>query len=182
MKIPLYLRILLPLTLVACGYAAWSDRTPEVAPAVRAKPVKIKAARIAEQTKALPELEVSVTRNLFPNQGPDAYRSANMSISDFDTSEQIALPPVPVRAPPFPLKVSGIWVDGAQRKIILTKGDQTTILCQGCGRQASPKVGDILEQHYRLEKIEKERITFTYLPLQLKQIVEIDAAISGTGN
>ncbi|MGS0741046.1 hypothetical protein ACVBEF_04285 [Glaciimonas sp. GG7] len=182
MKIPLYLRIVLPVTLVACGYAAWSDGTPENASVVRAKPAKIKTTRMTEQTKALPELEVSVTRNLFPNQGPDAYKPANVSTSDSDSSEKIVLPPVPVQAPPFPLKVSGIWVEGAQRKIILTKGDKTTILCQGCGKNASPKVGDILERHYRLEKIENERITFTYLPLQLKQIVDIDVAISGTGN
>lgn len=182
MKIPLYLRIVLPLTLVACGYALWSDTTPENAPVVRAKSAKVKAARMTYQSKALPELEVTVTRNLFPNQGPEAYASANTVVADMNRSEKIALPPVPVRAPPFPLKVSGIWVEGAQRKIILTKGDKTTILCQGCGKNASPKVGDILERHYRLEKIENERITFTYLPLQLKQIVDIDVAISGTGN
>ena len=188
MKIPLYLRIVLPLTIAACGYAMLTETTSDEAAPVPAKAVSKKAKAADKNLSTLPGLLALAPRNLFPNQGPQAMAARNAPLPALNRPKEEAAQPVPIpapvpaSAPAFPMKVSGVWVDGAQRKIVLTKGDSTVILCQGCGAGASPKIGDVLERNYRLEKIENERITFTYLPLQLEHIVDIDRAISGTGN
>ncbi|KAF3998297.1 hypothetical protein [Glaciimonas immobilis] len=186
MKIPLYLRVLLPLTIVACGYAMLTEDAQEDPPHVDTRSPKVKPQRAIGSAKndGLPELTALASRNLFPYQGPPiiapvANADAGMGAGG---AAVIQPPPEPVRAPPIPFTVSGVWVDGAQRKIILSKGEQTIILCQGCGKLESPQVGDVLVPNYRLDKIENERITFTYLPLQLAQSVDIDRAMSGTGN
>lgn len=185
MKIPFYLRIVLPLTIAACGYAMWTDSTTDESTAVRAHSVKVSQVHSVEKKQTAPQLAVVKKRNLFPYQGRPLIAPAISPVSDKAASlgtKNEALAPVPVRAPPFPFRVSGIWVDGPQRKIILTKGDQTIILCRGCDKLASPAIGDVIDGNYRLEKIENERITFTYLPLKLEQIVDLDKALSGTGN
>ena len=185
MKIPLYLRIVLPLTIAACGYAMWTDSTPDEPISVRAKAVKINGGHLVEKKQTPPKLAVATNRNLFPYQGPRLIAPviAPVSSNAENLSTKVAArAPELVRAPPFPFRVSGVWVDGAQRKIILTRGDQTIILCHGCGKLASPAIGDVIDGKYRLEKIENERITFTYLPLKLEQIVDLDKALSGTGN
>lgn len=185
MKIPLYLRIVLPLTIAACGYAMWTDSTPDELTSVRANSVKVKVGHSVEKKKAPPQLATLASRNLFPYQGRPLIAPVTAPVSSTDASlgKKVAeLAPEPLRAPPFPFRVSGVWVDGAERKIILAKGDQTIILCRGCGKLANPAIGDVIDGNYRLEKIENERITFTYLPLKLEQIVDLDKALSGTGN
>lgn len=184
MKIPLYLRIILPLTIVACGYAMWSDSTPDEPMTVAVKSVKVNRAQVVEKKQVLPQLAAFSPRNLFPYQGPPITLPSVPTRNAEAARTAVAPAPVPARAPVFPFHVSGVWNDGAHRKIILTKNDkghETVILCQGCDKSAGPNVGDVIDKHYRLEKIENERITFTYLPLKLEQTVDLDKAFTETG-
>ena len=195
MKLPMYLRVLLPLTVAACAYALWSESSPQaqqVTPAGLAGSAEVRGARpaVAPQTSPAQGQQGQQDRqdqqehaNLFPDQSGRLELAAASEASDAAEAMNPP-PPPPPRAPPMPYQVAGVWVEGGQRKVILNKGQQTIILCQGCGAAANSgvRVGDVLDGNYRLEEIENERITFTYLPLQLKQVVNLDSAMSGTGS
>ena len=184
MKIPLYLRIILPVTVAACGYAMWTDAIPEEPMAVPSKSVKSKRGPVVEKKQLLSQMTALAPRNLFPYQGPPIILPSVTARSAV-SRPTLTPAPEPLRAPPLPFHVSGVWSDGVHRKIILTKGDkqnETIIICQHCDTSASRNIGDVIDQQYRLEKIENERITFTYLPLKLEQIVNLDKVFTGTGN
>ncbi|MDB5774600.1 MAG: hypothetical protein JWP38_733 [Herbaspirillum sp.] len=186
MKIPLYLRIVLPLTLIVSGYAMFSDADPGSA-AAQSGPVKRVAMRgktgpgkLPAASSALPALAQQDAVDLFPYQGPrlpDPVPAADAARAGLNN-----IPPAPPRAPPLPFQFSGVWVDGAQHKYLLSKGDQTTILCQGCDAAFKPAIGDTLFGDYRLDKIDNQRITFTYLPLKLQQVIDLDGATDETGS
>lgn len=72
-------------------------------------------------------------------------------------------PPPPPSAPPLPYTYIGKLIDGGKLSIFLSKQDRNFII----------KEGDTLEGTYRVEHITPSNITLTYIPLNIKQNMQI---------
>jgi len=64
-------------------------------------------------------------------------------------------PPPPPTAPPLPYTFMGRFEQGDTNSIILTRGNRVVVATQG----------EVLENMYRVDRIEPNKVTFTYLPL-----------------
>jgi hypothetical protein len=74
---------------------------------------------------------------------------------------QVILPPPVPTAPPMPFTYLGLY-DGARGKVImLVKGDQVYTV----------SVGDVIENTYRVDRVENGIVDLTYLPLNIKQSI-----------
>jgi hypothetical protein len=77
-----------------------------------------------------------------------------------------AAPPPPPSAPPFPYTVAGSVADTKGKMVVFSKQNENFVL----------RTGEMLEQSYRLDTIEAESVTLTYLPLGLAQRVPLPGA------
>lgn len=183
MNLPL--RILLVLTLIACGYVMWRDVVSVEINKDDLVSAAMSSKRIDHPASTLSQVIEQPFLNLFPDQGKQ-----HVAISEAPIAEvPVAVPPQPTlrkptasRAPSIPFRVSGVWVDAGQRQIVLHNADQTFVLCQRCEVAGNLTIGDVIDHTYRIEKIENQRITLMYLPLQMKQTIDIDQAMSATGS
>jgi hypothetical protein len=69
-------------------------------------------------------------------------------------------------APPFPYVVSGSIVDANGIMVVFTNQQQNFIV----------RTGEMLEQSYRVDSVDPQFVTLTYLPLGLTQRVPMGAA------
>ncbi|PRA32412.1 hypothetical protein [Pseudomonas poae] len=158
MKLPLYLRVLLLLTLVGCGWLFWQD-TPDspdrAPPPVVAKPLEPQP----EPTPAPPVATV----DLFPAQTwapPPPPRPV-------DTS-----PPKP---PPLPFTVSAQWRYENQSKIIVLSGNgKQYTLCNRCSVVGRIVPGKMLDANYRLDSLTDTAVVLTYMPLKHVSTLRLD--------
>ena len=67
-------------------------------------------------------------------------------------------------APPLPFRYFGKVIEDGKLEIFVMNGDETLSL------KAGAKVGD-----YRVDKVTEQSITFTYLPLNTRQTLDIPA-------
>jgi hypothetical protein len=74
--------------------------------------------------------------------------------------------PVAPVAPPFPYTVAGSVLDPNGLMIVFTHQQRNFVL----------RVGEVLEQTYRVESIDPQSVTLTFLPLGLTQRVPIGAS------
>ena len=74
-------------------------------------------------------------------------------------------PPVPT-APPLPFVYLGTYQDAAKPVIFLVRGD----------RVLSVSAGDVIEGTYRVDGIVRATLSLTYLPLNIKQTLNIGTA------
>jgi hypothetical protein len=79
-------------------------------------------------------------------------------------------PPPPAKvaptAPPLPFTYLGQYVDAGKPVFFLVKGDVILTV----------KVGDIIEGNYRVDGIVGSKLGLTYLPLDIKQTLDIGSA------
>lgn len=68
-------------------------------------------------------------------------------------------PPPPPTAPPLPYVFMGKFEQGDSQVVIMTRGNRVVTASQG----------DVLENLYRVDRIEASKVTFTYLPLGTSQ-------------
>lgn len=159
MKLPLYLRVLLLLTLIGCGWLFWQD-TPQSPPA---PPV----ARVAKPVEAAPvptpEPPTSAVIDLFPAQ-----------------TWVPPPPPTPVdnsppKPPPLPFTVAAQWRYENQSKIVVLRanGSQYT-LCNRCSVPGRIVPGKMLDAHYRLDKLTDTAVVLTYMPLKHVSTLRLD--------
>lgn len=74
--------------------------------------------------------------------------------------------PAPPTAPPLPFTYLGRYVDSEKPVFFLVKGD----------RVLTVKEGDIIEGNYRVDGIVDSTLGLTYLPLNIKQTLDIGNA------
>ena len=77
-----------------------------------------------------------------------------------------ALPPPVPQAPALPFVFFGRMVDNDGTVLFLSKQDQSY----------SVKLNGVLENNYRVDKIDKDHVVFTYLPLNIQQTLYIGRA------
>jgi hypothetical protein len=79
---------------------------------------------------------------------------------------QASAPEKPV-APPLPFQYIGKWSRGDKSEVLVMHGDELLSIDPG------QKLGD-----YRVEQIAESSISFTYLPLKMKQTLDVPTATS----
>lgn len=84
------------------------------------------------------------------------------------TPKSVAPPPAPV-APPLQFKYAGKVVEDNQIWVFLSQAGENLIT----------KVGEKINPQYRLDAINDETVTVTYLPLNVKQTLTINNKIAG---
>ncbi|WP_312493944.1 hypothetical protein [Pseudomonas cremoris] len=159
MKLPLYLRLLLLLTLVVCGWLFWQD-TPDSPPLA---PVAGVAKPVEPAPVSTPEPLASAVIDLFPAQ-----------------TWTPPPPPTPVdnsppRPPPLPFTVTAQWRFENQSKIVVLRGNGTQYtLCNRCSVPGRIVPGKMLDAHYRLDKLTDTAVVLTYMPLKHASTLRLD--------
>ena len=72
-------------------------------------------------------------------------------------------PPPPPAPPPLPFVFMGRMIDAERLTVFLVKEDRVLMASEG----------DVIDDTYRLEKIEPRRLTFHYLPLDTMQALAV---------
>ena len=75
--------------------------------------------------------------------------------------------PAQPAVPPLPFQYIGKWTRGGKTEILVARGDELISIDPG------QKLGD-----YRVDQIGDSSISFTYLPLKMKQTLELPSAVS----
>lgn len=74
--------------------------------------------------------------------------------------------PAPPKPPPLPFTYLGKAVDDGMVSVFVAQGDRNLVV----------KTGDVIDGVYRADSILPPVMTFTYLPLQMQQTLEIGVA------
>ncbi|OYU08350.1 MAG: hypothetical protein CFE47_07165 [Pseudomonas sp. PGPPP1] len=159
MKLPLYLRLLLLLTLVVCGWLFWQD-TPDSPPLA---PVAGVAKPIEPAPVSTPGPVASTVIDLFPAQ----TWTPPPPLTPVDNS--------PPRPPPLPFTVTAQWRFENQSKIVVLRGNGTQYtLCNRCSVPGRIVPGKMLDAHYRLDKLTDTAVVLTYMPLKHASTLRLD--------
>lgn len=161
MKLPVYLRVLLLLTLISCGWLFWQDTVDSPAPPsspVAAKPPITPAAATSPPAPTLAE-----TVDLFPAQ---TWTPA---------PPPIVVDTAPPKPPPLPFRVSAQWRYENQSKIVVLNGNgRQYTLCNRCSVPGRIVPGKMLDTHYRLDKLTDTAVVLTYMPLKHASTLRLD--------
>jgi hypothetical protein len=165
MKMPLYLRILLLLTLIGCGWLYWQDQA--VNPGAPTPPIAA--------IPALPRLT---------QPEPAPTRTAGVdTVADVFPIQTWNPPPAPVTItnptpapPPLPFVVSAQWRYQNQSKIIVLRGNGNHYtLCNQCSIPGRVRPGGMLDKNYRLDKLSDTSVVLTYLPMKHVSTLHLEA-------
>ncbi|HEV3009021.1 MAG TPA: hypothetical protein VGX52_08315 [Burkholderiales bacterium] len=94
---------------------------------------------------------------------PDKDPFASMKAAE---KQVAAVPQAPAKpsAPPLPFQYIGKWTQGEKTEVLLLREHELVSIEPG------KKLGD-----YRVDEIGESRISFTYLPLKMKQTLDLPA-------
>ena len=160
MKLPLYLRGLLLLTLIGCGWLFWQDIPyhPDSAQA----PVAVKPVEPEPASSSATETLVAKV-DLFPAQ---TWTPPPPSAPVYTS------PPKP---PPLPFTVSAQWRYEHQAKIVVLNGNgRQYTLCNRCSVPGHIVPGKMLDAHYRLDTLTDTSVVLTYMPLKHVSTLRLD--------
>ncbi|WPN29741.1 hypothetical protein QMK54_28770 [Pseudomonas sp. P5_109] len=155
MKVPLYLRILLLLTLCGCGWLFWQDQAGS--PNTPTSPAAVS--------------EVSTPTPPEPTQTAVAETGPLVDVFPIQTWKPPPPPPVVSNPtptpPPLPFVVSAQWRYQNQAKIVVLRGNGNQYtLCNRCTVPGRIRPGGMLDKDYRLDKLTDTSVVLTYLPMK----------------
>ena len=96
---------------------------------------------------------------------PWALRSAAPLTPEAAPPLHTVMPP-PVAAPALPFRVIGRYAEDEQPAVFVQYNDQNLVL----------RAGDVVAATYRVDSLAATQMTFTFLPMNVQQILEIGAA------
>jgi len=155
------------LTLVAVVWVNGMDeQSAPVTPAVKraipaaatsnASGTALGAARVEEARKQAASMPAA-----------NAFAARSFYVAPPKPVEPPPAPPPPPMAPPLPFKYMGRFAEAnASLVIFLTAGD----------RLYSVRVGDVIDETYRVEKLTPSELIFIYLPMDERQALPIAEA------
>lgn len=80
----------------------------------------------------------------------------------------VVAPVAPVRvAPPLPFQFIGKLDDSQRLQVFLLSGERLLVVA----------VGDVIDDTYRVERIDAQQMTLTYLPMQQTQLLAVGSAL-----
>lgn len=104
-----------------------------------------------------------------PNKSSELFQSKSWYTAPPPPKQAIALPPPLPTAPQLTFTYSGRMIDGDQVILFLSKN----------GRQYTAKVGDVLDDTYRLDKVTNTNALLTYLPMNIQQTLPFNSTAIG---
>jgi hypothetical protein len=122
-----------------------SSRRDQTLPAPTGAPTLV--TRVERQQPAAGDRDIFVPKSWEPPPPPVAVRKPTA--------------PPPPMAPPFPYVVTGTILDANGILVVFTNPQQNFVV----------RVGEVFEQIYRVESVDAQTVTLTYLPLGLTQRV-----------
>ena len=155
----MYLRVLLLLTVIGCAWLFWQD-TPD-------SPTSPPTAVIAKPIEPAPV---------------SAAVSAPVALIDLFPAQTWTPPPPPIpvdnsppKPPPLPFTVSAQWRFENQAKIVVLRGNGNQYtLCNRCSVPGRIVPGEMLDAHYRLDKLTDTAVVLTYMPLKHVSTLRLD--------
>lgn len=157
-----------------------SESAPATAPEVAAAPATSSevAARMAPEvpgamapgTAAIspspgPAIDLArLEKRQLPMSGKDLFPAVSWTAKAQEEAQRNAPPPPPPpkvkpQAPPLPFTFMGRMIDGGQQIVFLVNGDRNLVV----------REGETFAGSYRVDKIDDQAVTLTYLPLRQKQ-------------
>lgn len=130
-----------------------------VAPSARGNAVTPKSEQTSSAPAGLPPLGERLERP----QG--ATKVENLFAATSWTPPLAKLAASAPSAPPFPYAIAGNLIDNGVLTVVFTKQNQHFVL----------RVGEVLENTYRLDRINSSSIAVTYLPLGHQQTLPLGA-------
>lgn len=166
------LKVLLPLLGLSAGLVAWDGlhgKEPPIAAAVTRK-ASAHGHAAAGPSGTSPATAVALVRERAPvdeSDSDDAFAPLQPPPPPAPASAApaVAAPPAP---PELPFTVIGKQLEQGRWAVFLTAADEPLVAHQG----------DILAEHYRVERIDPPTMTLTYLPLHQTQTLQIGAAFN----
>ena len=156
--------VMLVLTVLAVKWAGGSDRNkpdPLAIPSAERseRESRIEATATGRSLVELPSRDFpAATGNPFVAPSPE-----RMAPRPQEAQRDTSGPPAPVQAPPLPFTYLGR----------IRSGGTTTVFLARQNRESVARVGDILDDTYRVERIDESRMFFVYLPLGTQQSLSL---------
>lgn len=151
-------------TLAATALSSSRDEENAVVQPVIKKaldPSAAQTAPISSATTASLRLE-KLERRTEPREVSDLFAPRSW-VSAPSVPKPAREAPAAPAAPPLPFAYVGQFEDGAKVMFFVVKGDTVYPVA----------VGEVIEEHYRLESASAAQLTFVYLPLNQKQVLAI---------
>jgi hypothetical protein len=140
-----------------------SDNAVPVAEATRTAKPKAEVSRV-EHAGDLDLLQLR--REASAGETGNAFESKSWYVPPPPPPPPKPLPPPPPTAPPLPFTYLGRYEDLAKPVIFLVRGDRVLLV----------REGDTIEGNYRVEGIVGTALGLTYLPLNIRQSLDIGPA------
>lgn len=141
---------------------------------------ELAAAAVADQARHGPLAEL---RSVEPAGAPDKAQPVPVSLPQADlfaphswyvapvmptpaappSQSRTVVAPLAPQAPPLPFRFIGRLEDQQHLQVFLLKGEQLYTV----------RVGDVIEDTYRVEQIEQAKMLLTYLPLRISQSLAV---------
>ncbi len=154
---------LLTATLVAMVWV--DDQSPPEAGSTVATKENTKENKVSDKKTKAQSLRLSLEKRQHPSN-----ETAELPQDLFKTKSWYVPPPPPKPGPPpppmpppLPFKYLGKLLEEGQLTVFLTNQD----------RNYAVKTGDTIEGSYRVDRVETQRVLFTYLPLNMQQTLAI---------
>ncbi|WLI78767.1 hypothetical protein Q5705_09590 [Kosakonia sp. H02] len=159
MKLPLYLKILL---LVTIGLAVWTQFSTDEPGEVDANSRVTAAKKVPERVTAKPAAANSDTdavADLFPVYSPPTKNV-----------------PVPVtQSVSFPFRAVGLWQSEGAKIVILTDGTRNWLLCNTCRKAGYIRPGGLITPDWRLQAIEANNLIIESTPGRMQNSISLNS-------
>ncbi|WP_432719475.1 hypothetical protein R0381_000397 [Jeongeupia wiesaeckerbachi] len=170
------LKIVLAVTVLLTGYTIWKDGgdAPAENDVAARKPRSMPAREIASEASSVARVLVARASaaseasavNLFPKQTwapppPPPPPPAKPTPT-----------PVPV-APPLPFQVVSTWHERGTDYVVLQAGNDQYVVCNRCDALGRIQQGETLLGTWRVDKVGRDVVAFTFMPLNQQQMLPI---------
>jgi hypothetical protein len=156
---------LLPVAIFAAVGANQDDieSAEAIVEPTRAEKTKVDVARLGFAG----ELDLAqLRRETGGGETGNAFESKSWYVPPPPPPPVKALPPPPPTAPPLPFTYLGRYDDSVKPVIFLVRGDRILLV----------SAGDVIEGTYRVEGIAGSALGLTYLPLNIRQTLDVGNA------
>lgn len=156
---------LAPVVILAAAGANREDRENAVvvAEVTRADRTKAEGTRVADAAELDP---AQLRREASAGETGNAFESKSWYVPPPPPPAAKPLPPPLPSAPPLPFTYLGRYDDSAKPVIFLVRGDRILLV----------SAGDVIEGIYRVDGIAGSMLGLTYLPLNIRQTLDIGNA------
>jgi len=140
-----------------------SDNAVPMAEVTRTGKTKTEVSHVADAG----DLDLSrLRREANPGETGNAFESKSWYVPPPPPPPAKPLPPPPPTAPPLPFTYLGRYEDLAKPVIFLVRGDRVLMV----------SAGDVIEGTYRVDGIVGTALGLTYLPLNIRQTIDVGNA------